>query len=176
MDIIRDWFERMRSAKAITDTKGNRACLRLLHLYLAVAFPPPTGRQLTRSGCPRGFTVVREMEAVVNELIKLNPRVKPNSTTVLLLLRHLRQTSKCADNADRLVVRYRRLYGDGVDDGRVRLLLAGFAIKQNNPKVFRRALVSPFTPTGVRWNGEALVRRRARLMKKRPSWLHGDTN
>lgn len=176
MDIIRNWFERMGSAKAITDTKGNRACLRFLHLYLALAFPPPTGRRMAGSGCPRGFTLVREMEAVVNESIKLNPRVKPNSTTVLLLLRHLRQTSKCADNAARLVARYKRLYGNEVDDKRVRLQLAQLAVKQNNPRAFRRALVSPSTSTGVRWNEEALVRRRARLMRKRSSWLHGDAN
>jgi hypothetical protein len=38
MDVIRHWFERMGSRKAETDTKGNRACLRLLHLCLALAF------------------------------------------------------------------------------------------------------------------------------------------
>lgn len=142
MSIIRDWFKRMGSEGAIADVKGNRACLRLLHLYLALAFPLPTGRRTGGSGVPKGFALVREMEAAVNGLMKLNPRVKPNSTTVLLLLRHLRQTSKCADNGVRLVTRYKRLYGDEVDDERVRLRLTSLAIKQNNPKVFRRSLPS----------------------------------
>lgn len=174
MSIIRDWFERMGSENAITDTKGNRACLRLLHLYLALAFPLSNGRRIGGTGVPKGFALVREMEAVLNGLMKLNPRVKPNSTTVLLLLRHLRHTSKCADNGVRLVTSYKRLYGDGVDDGRVRLLLAGFAIKQNNPKVFRRTLVSSPVPTSLEWSEVALARRRARLIRERPSWLqHG---
>ncbi|KAF9650070.1 hypothetical protein BDM02DRAFT_3268263, partial [Thelephora ganbajun] len=134
MNVIRKWFERMGSEKAKTDTKGNRACLRLLHLYLALAFPLPNGKQTAGSGIPKGFSSVREMETVVNGLMELNPRVKPNSTTVLLLLRHLRPTAKCADNGVRLVTRYKRLYGDDVDDERVRLRLASFAIKQNNPK------------------------------------------
>lgn len=171
LSIIRDWFERMRSEKAITDTKGNRACLRLLHLYLALAFPLPNGRRIDGSGNPKGFALVREMEAVMNGLTKLNPRVKPNSTTVLLLLRHLRRTSKCADNGVRLVTRYKRLYGDGVDDERVRLRLASFAIKQNNPQGFRKALASSSTPTGLGWSGVALARRRARLMRERCWWV-----
>lgn len=165
MDVIRNWFERMGSEKAKTDTKGNRACLRLLHLYLALAFPLPNGQQVAGSGGLKGFALVRKMEAAVNELMKLNPRVEPNSTTVLLLLRHLRQTSKCADNGVRLVTRYRRLYGDGVDDERVRLRLADFAIKQGSPTVFRRALAS--TPTRFRWNEVAPARRRGRLMRER---------
>jgi len=174
MSVIRNWFERMGSEKAKTDTKGDRACLRLLHLYLALAFPLPSGQRAAGSGVPKGFALVREMEAVVNELIKLNPRVKPNSTTILLLLRHLRSTAKCAENGVRLVTRYRRLYGDGVDDERVWLRLASFAIKQNNPTVFRRSLASASTPTSFRWNGAALARRRARLMRERASWLHRD--
>jgi len=109
---------------------------------------------------------------VISELVKLNPRVTPNSTTVLLLLRHLRQTSKCADSGLRLVTRYKRLYGDEVDDERVRLRLASLAIKQNNPRAFRKTLASPCVPTSVRWNGVAVARRRARLMRKKPLWLH----
>lgn len=171
LSIVRDWFERMGSEAANTDTKGNRACLRLLHLYLALAFPLPNGRRIGGTGVPKGFALVREMEAVVNGLMKLNPRVKPNSTTVLLLLRHIRQTSKCADNGVRLVVRFKRLYGDEVDDERVRLRLAGLAIKQNNPKVFRRTIASSPTSTSLRWSGVALARSRARLMRERSSWL-----
>lgn len=131
MNVIREWFERMGSEKAKTDAKGNRACLRLLHLYLALAFPLPRGQRTAGSGVPKGFASVRDMEAVVTELTELNPRVRPNSTTVLLLLRHLRQTAKCADNGVRLVRKYKRLYGDGVDGERVRLRLASFAIKQS---------------------------------------------
>ena len=175
MKVIRNWFERMGSEKAKADTKGNRACLRLLHLYLALAFPLLNGQRMAGSRVPKGSASVREMEAAVNELIKLNPRVKPNSTTVLLLLRHLRPTAKCAYNGVRLVTRYKRLYGGEVDDERVRLRLASFAIKQNNPTVFRKALVSPPTPTGFRWNEAALAMRRARLMRKRPLWLHPDS-
>ena len=131
IDIIRNWFGRMGSEKAKTDTKGNSACLRLLNLYLALAFPLPNGQRAAGSGGLKGFASVRKMEAVLNELMTLDPRVKPNSTTVLLLLRHLRRTAKCADNGIRLVTRYKRLYGDGVDDERVRLRLAGFTIKPN---------------------------------------------
>jgi hypothetical protein len=171
MDVIRDWFERMGSGRPKTDTKGNRACLRLLHLYLALAFPLPNGQRTAGSGVPKGFASVRKMEAVVNELMKLNPRVKPNSTTVLLLLRHLRSTAKCADNGVRLVTRYKRLYGDEVDDERVRLRLARFAIKQNNPMVFRKALASASTPKNFKRSGVTLARRRARLMRERASWL-----
>ena len=174
MDLIRDWFERMGSEKAITDTKGNRACLRLLHLYLALAFPPPNGQRTAGSGVPKGLASVREMEAVVKRLTKLNPRVKPNSTTVLLLLRHLRATAKCADIGVRLANRYKRLYGDGADDGRVRLRLASLAVKQNNPAVFRKALMPASTPTSFKWGGVALVRRRARLLKEKASWLIPD--
>jgi hypothetical protein len=174
MNVVREWFERMGSEKAKTDTKGNRGCLRLLHLYLALAFPLPNGQRVAGSGVPKGFVLVREMEAVVNGLVELNPRVKPNSTTVLLLLRHLRPTAKCADNGVRLVNRYKRLYGDGVDDERVRLRLASFAIKQNSLTVFRNALASASTSTGFRWNGVALARRRARLMRERASWLSYD--
>lgn len=175
MDIIRDWFERTGSEKAKTDTKGNLGCLRLLNLYLALAFPLRSGEQVVGSGVPKGFTSVRKMEGVIGELMKLNPRVKPNSTTVLLLLRHLRSSSKCADNGVQLVTRCKRLYGDVVDDARVRLRLASYAVKQNNLKVFRKVLVSPSTATSVGWNEVALVRRRARLMRKRSSWLHSST-
>ena len=174
MNVIRHWFEQMGSEKAKTDTKGNRACFRLLHLYLALAFPLPNGQRMPGSGVPKGFASVRKMEAVIKELVKLNPRVKPNSTTVLLLLRHLRSTAKCADNGVQLVTKYKRLYGDGVDDERVRLRLASFAIKQNNPTVFRRALAPTSMPTSFRWNGMALARRRARLMRERAAWLHRD--
>jgi len=174
MDLVRDWFERMGAEKAKTDTKGNRACLRLLHLYLALAFPPPNGQRMAGSEVPKGFASVREMEAVVNRLIKLNPRVKPNSTTVLLLLRHLRATAKCADNGTWLVNRYKRLYGDGVDNGQVRLRLASLAVKQNNPAVFRKALMPASTPTSSKWGGVALARRRARLVKEKAPWLCPD--
>jgi len=160
MNVIRHWFERMGSEKATTDTKGNRACLRLLHLYLALAFPLANGQRMAGSGNPKGFSLVRQMEATVNELTKLNPRVKPNSTTVLLLLRHLGSTAKCADNGVRLVARYKRLYGDEVDNEHVRLRLARFAIKQNNPTVFRRALASTSMPKNLGWKGVALARRR----------------
>ena len=168
MIAIRHWFLRMGSREAVTDIKGNRACLRLLHLYLALAFPLSNGQ---RSAVQKGSSSVREMEAVVNELVKLNPRVKPNSTTVLLLLRHLRSTAKCADNGARLVARYKRLYGDGVDDERVRLRLARLAIKQNNPAVFRRALAPVSMPKTLEWNGVTLARKRARLLRERASWL-----
>ena len=174
MDLIRDWFERTGSEKAKTDTKGNRACLRLLHLYLTLAFPPPNGRRTAGSGVPRGLASVREMEAAVKRLTKLNPRVKPNSTTVLLLLRHLRATAKCADIGVRLVNRYRRLYGNGVDDGRVRLRLASLAVKQNNPAVFRKALMPASTPTIFKQGGVTLARRRARLLREKASWLIPD--
>jgi len=174
MKVIRDWFERMGSETARTDTKGNRACLRLLHLYLALAFPLPNGQRIAESGVPKGFASIREMEAAVTELIQLNPRVKPNSTTVLLFLRHLRLTAECADNGVRLVTRYKRLYGDEVDDKRVRLRLASFAIKQNNPTAFRKALAPVPTPASFRWNGAALARRRARLKRERAPWLHRD--
>lgn len=174
MDVIRDWFERVGSESAKTDTKGNRACLRLLHLYLALAFPPPSGRRLAGSGVPKGFAAVREMEAVVKKLTELNPRVIPNATTVLLLLRYLRPTANCADNGARLVKGYERLYGDGVVDGRVRLRLASFAIKQNNPAVFRRALAPTPTSTSSKWGGVGLARRRARLMREKASWLYPD--
>lgn len=172
LDVIRRWFEQMGSEKGETDTKGNRACLRLLNLYLTLAFPLPNGRRITGAGIPKGFGSVRKMDALVEELMKLNPRVKPNSTTVLLLLRHLQPTADCADNGVRLVTRYKRLYGDEVDDGRVRLRLARFAIKQNNPKVFRRALVSMSMPENSGWNGTILARSRARLMRERASWLY----
>ena len=174
MDLIRDWFERMGSEKAKTDTKGNRACLRLLHLYLTLAFPPPNGQRMAGSGVPRGFASVREMEAVIKRLTKLNPRVKPNSTTILLLLRHLRATAKCADNGVRLVKRYKMLYGDGVDDGRVRLRLAALAVKQNSPAAFRKALKPASTPTSFKWGGVALARRRARLLREKALWLIPD--
>jgi len=175
LNVIRHWFERMGSKAAKTDIKGNRACLRLLHLYLALAFPLSNGQRTAGSVFPKGFSSVHEMEAVVNELVKLNPRVKPNSTTVLLLLRHLRSTAKCADNGARLVTRYKRLYGDGVDDERVRLRLAGLAIKQNNPTVFRRALASASMPKSLKWNVVTLARRRARLLKEKASWLYRNT-
>ena len=172
MELVRDWFERMGSEEARTDTKGHRACLRLLNLYLALAFPPPSGHRVVGSGAPKGFTSVCEMEALVNELTKLNPRVKPNSTTVLLLLRHLWATARCADIAIWLVNRYKKLYGNGVDDGRVRLRLARLAVKQNNPAAFRTALMPvASTTTGFRWGGVTLARRRTRLMKGRASWL-----
>ena len=171
MNVIRHWFERMGSEKARTDTNGNLACLRFLHLYLALAFPLLDRQRTGGSGVPRGFSSVRKMEAAVNELMQLNPRVKPNSTTVLLLLRHLGSTAKCADNGVRLVARYKRLYGDEVVDGRVRLRLARFAIKQNNPTVFRKALVSASTRKDFRRDGVALIRERARLMRENASWL-----
>ena len=172
LDVIRRWFEQMGSEKAETDTKGNRACFRLLNLYLALAFPLPNGQRATGAGIPKGFGSVRKMDALVKELTKLNPRVKPNSTTVLLLLRHLQPTADCADNGVRLVTRYKKLYGDEVDDGRVRLRLARLAVKQNNPTVFRKALASKSMPGGSGWNGATLARSRARLMRERASWLY----
>jgi len=175
MNVIRHWFERMGSREAKTDIKGNRACLRLLHLYLALAFPFRNGQRTAGSVVPKGFSSVRGMEAVVNELVKLNPRVKPNSTTVLLFLRHLRSTAKCADNGVQLVTRYKRLYGDGVDDERVRLRLAGLAIKQNNPTVFRRALASASMPKNLKWKVVTLARKRARLLRERAPLLSRDT-
>ena len=175
MFVIQHWFQRVGSKEAETDIKGNRACLRLLHLYLALAFPLSNGQRTAGSAVRRGSSSVREMEGVVNELVKLNPRVQPNSTTVLLLLRHLRSTAKCADNGARLVTRYKRLYGDGVDDERVRLRLARLAIKQNNPAVFRRALASASMPKSLKWNGITLARKRARLLRERASWLYHDT-
>ena len=173
MGVIRKWFERMGSEKAKTDTKGNQACLRLLHLYLALAFPHQNGQRTAGSGVSKGFPSVRKMEAIVNELTKLNPRVKPNSTTILLLLRHLRSTAKCADNGIRLVNRYRRLYGEGVNDERVRLRLAGFAIKQNNPTAFRKTLTPTSAPSNFGWNEVALARRRASLKKRASRHFRG---
>ena len=134
--------------------------------------PAPEWTPSSWAGGLEGFSSAHKIEAVINELVKLNPRIKPNSTTVLLLLRHLRSTAKCADNGVRLVARYKKLYGDEVNDGRVRLQLAGFAIKQNNPTVFRRVLASASAPGGFRWDGVALARRRARLMRERASWVY----
>ena len=100
--------------------------------------PLPTGQPMAKSATLKGFSSVHKAEAVVGELMKLNLRVKPNSTTILLLLQHLRSMAKCGESGVWLVARYKRLYGNEVGDERVGLRLGRSAVKQNNPTVLQR--------------------------------------
>lgn len=100
------------------DETWARACLDLIHLH--IIFPPTK----------RGLSAHHKARKTVNSLLSLHPRLRPNSTTLLLLLRGLRSTTRCGTIAQNFVSSFKRRWGPKTEDQRVRRRVASLALKE----------------------------------------------
>lgn len=158
--ITRNFF---RTAAATDDPLGkvDSACLGLIHLHLAVGWKK------------FGFPALRTGQAILNELLELNPRVRPDSRTLALLLRMLGRTALSGINAERLVKQFEKKYGAGIGRERVLLRVAALAVKEKNVKVLDRTIKRQERSVGLKrrgcleyWRWRKLIRRRRILASR----------
>jgi hypothetical protein len=122
MELTKDYFR-----NAIDDAEF-RWCLKLLNLHLGLGW------------VKMGFPTLRSMQRIMDELLELQPSVKPDSTALFLLLRALKGTKHCGIHASWLINEFKARYGDSIVDQKVRRRAASLAAKSGERKLFRRMI------------------------------------
>jgi hypothetical protein len=97
--------------------KWAHACLNIIHLY--IIFEKKRGLS--------GYSSARK---TTDSLLSMSRCLRPNSTTLFLLLRSLRRTKRCGTIAYDILKKYKRRWGMWVEDDRVRRRVAGLALKE----------------------------------------------
>jgi hypothetical protein len=94
-----------------------QACLSIIHLHIV-------------SVSKRGLSAYHASRMTLNALLAIHPQLRPTSTTLLLLLRHLKQTRRCGTIAQSVVLAFRKRWGLRTMDQRVRRRVASLALKE----------------------------------------------
>lgn len=103
---------------------SRHACMNIVHAQLIPNKPHLSGHYLARR------TLVK--------LLRLHSDLKPDATTLLYLINSLRTVPQCGTAAMGLMQEFRRRFGPGVVDERVRWRLAWLALKERNLRVAER--------------------------------------
>jgi len=145
-----------------------RACLNLIHLHISFPYR-----------C-RGLAAHHKMRKTCNTLLALHPWLRPNSTTVLLLLRSLRRTKRCGVLAAHFVDRTVKHWGPGMEDQRVRRRVISLALKEGRMDIAERVMKRECS---ARWSRQMLRLKREvvgvrykpkeRLLRVRDRKLYG---
>ncbi|KAF8898824.1 hypothetical protein BD779DRAFT_39991 [Infundibulicybe gibba] len=120
LEFTRSYFKGL--PKAVTHPHARR-CLDIVHLHLALS-PSPRGL------C--GFYMARK---TCISLLALHPLLVPTSSTLLLLLRPLRQAKRCGTVAWKALHNFQAQWGVGVEDRRVRRRIINFALKEGRKDI-----------------------------------------
>jgi hypothetical protein len=113
--------------------------LRLVHLHVALE---PRKRTLASFYCAlrdlRGFCVVC-------------PKLKPNSTTLFLLLGHLKRVKHCGIIGHKLVQWFRRRWGNSVISPCVERRMLALAVKEKRTDLIRQWMICVKTRRKISW-------------------------
>jgi hypothetical protein len=117
--------------------------LQLLHLHVAAE---PRSRSLCRA--------IRDLKG----FCALCPELKPNSTTLFLLLGHLKRLKRCGTFGHRLVRVFRRRWGESVVSPGVERRLLALAVKEKRVDLIKRWMTCvKLRKVGRMWNLEREV-------------------
>ena len=117
-------------------------------------------------------TSISRMVALVNRLVALCPAVRPDSTTVFLLLRPLQRLRRSGSIAQSWVNKLKKEWGNQVEDRRVTRRVASLALKQGNHGLVSVALEANDTAATqeLRWAQQQAVLNRTRDTP--PPWVY----
>jgi hypothetical protein len=99
------------------DDKLTRTCLNIIHLHVIFE------RR-------RGLAAHHATRKTTNTLLAICPCLRPSSTTLLLLLSHLKRAKQCGTIANRFVRNFKKRWGPRMEDRRVRRRVACLALKE----------------------------------------------
>jgi hypothetical protein len=121
----------LRGLPGPVDAMANAQCLSLVHLLLV-----PLAHD--RLGTLAAHRVARKVLAVALEEM---PGLKPNSTTLYLLLASLKNTRMCGTRALRLTRQFTRQWGEAIADRRVWRRVAALAVKEGRFGIFNNVIL-----------------------------------
>ncbi|KAH9487016.1 hypothetical protein JR316_0001082 [Psilocybe cubensis] len=127
LDLAKAYFQ---SLPRSMDTKSALRCLDTIHA-LMVSCP-------AKNGLPRFY----EARRMLVSLLKLHPSLRPNSRTIYLLLGPLQRAKKCGTIAWKTLSFYRRVWGEQVEDKRVRRRVSHLALKEGRMDVVNQMMQS----------------------------------
>ena len=109
------------------DARCVRSCLCIIHLHVM---------------SPRGRAVSAHFNSrkTVDALLALHPRLRPNSTTLFLILGHLKGARLSGSFAKQCVSSYTKTWGSKLVDQRVRRRVVSLALKQGRVDIARTML------------------------------------
>ncbi|KAI0931850.1 hypothetical protein AcW2_000636 [Taiwanofungus camphoratus] len=99
-----------------------KLCLDIIHLHMAPGW---------KRGLKEHYLVKRTLFA----FLRLHPSLQPTPTTLFLLLRTVRKTTKCGDLAWSVVQNFVTRWGPEIVDDKVRRRLASIALKQGKMRL-----------------------------------------
>lgn len=102
----------------VVSAKRTRACLDVIHLHIIYGSDAIGLRRLHQS------------RRTLMSLLALHPSLRPTSTTLFLLLGHLRKATRSGSHAWDVLQAFKRRWGRQVEDDRVRRRVASLAIKE----------------------------------------------
>ncbi|KAI0307883.1 hypothetical protein B0F90DRAFT_1678123 [Multifurca ochricompacta] len=133
----REAARRVATQFLILDPKG--LGLRLLHLHVAAE---PRRRTLMTF-----YRALRDLQG----FRVVCPKLKPNSTTLFLLLGHLKGVKRCAIIGHKLALWFRRKWGNSVVSPEVEKRLLALAVKEKRVDLIRRWMTCVKTSRKVWW-------------------------
>ena len=107
----------LRSLPSEIDSRWSRLCLRIIHLHIT-------------SGSKQGLSAHHADRKTVDSLLAIHPQLRPNSTTLFLLLRQLKRTKRCGTVAQGFVRNFESKWGSRTVDQRVRRRVVSLALKE----------------------------------------------
>jgi hypothetical protein len=151
------------------DKRTRQTCLSIIHLLM-------TAMTAHRRD---GLALLHEMRRTMMRLLVLHPRLRPSSATVALLLRGLKKARGGVAVASNLVESFKRRWGAGIEDSRIRRRITSLALKEGRMDVvdaaFRQHRVASVVAFNARthvpasiWRSEGVYRRRG---KEERLWL-----
>lgn len=103
--------------------RTRRGCLDIIHLFIC------------HRSDTRGLRLLHHRHRTMLSLCSLHPQLRPNCTTLFILLGALRRSSHCGTHALAFVTSFKRRYGPQVEDDRVRRRIACLALKEGRMDV-----------------------------------------
>lgn len=109
-------------------TSWANKCLDIIHLHIVFGSPNV------------GLRGLFESRRIYLSLLRLHDAVHPTSTTAFLLLSHLKKVKRCGTIAERLVGWFKKQWGVGLEDRRLRRRVATLAAKEGRMDILCRIL------------------------------------
>ncbi|KAI0274726.1 hypothetical protein BC834DRAFT_849309 [Gloeopeniophorella convolvens] len=123
-----------------TGARGLR--LPLVHLVIA---PTPKRRSLATY-----YHALRDLHG----FRAVCPALKPNSTTLFLLLGHLKRAKQCGSIGSKLVQWFRRQWGHSIVSSEVEIRLLDLAVKEKRVKLMKQTMTGAETRRKIRTMGD----------------------
>ncbi|KAL1748486.1 hypothetical protein HDZ31DRAFT_60224 [Schizophyllum fasciatum] len=117
-----------KSLEPVLPASRVRHCMDIINLLVAFAFPV------------RGLRQFHQANTATQLLVSLHPSLRPNSSTLFLLLRPLKQAKRCGTIAMSALQFYSRRWGSDLVDARVRRRAINLCIKEQRWDLVRALL------------------------------------